>query len=199
MNNDLLKGIMYEMSMSKGKPTKALDDLVKLGFVNNCNAIDNDWKERLKGFWWATNYTGAIEMNDCRKKMLNLRDKLLEVAGEEMCMTYDEEDIDNILEYGQFWIGGKKNTYMKKGKPGQCHRNSCNLYESNKNNNKLNGKLLIATGYALSKDNMWRQHSWLVLRKARSWKIIETTEERELYFGFVMDDELCEKFCKENY
>lgn len=196
---DNLKEAMNFMAMVKNKPATTLKDITNLGYVNNCEKIDNAWRERLKEFWWATNYEKEIRMTPVREKMIELRNRLIDVAGEEMCMTYDEEDINEILEYGQFWIGGKKKTIMKKGEPSQCHRNSCNLYDANKNNSSLNGILAIATGYALSKDGMWRQHSWLVLKKARSYKIIETTQERELYFGFVMDEEMCEKFCYENY
>jgi hypothetical protein len=42
----------------------------------------------------------------------------------------------------------------------------------------------VATGYALSDDGLWRQHSWGMRRDA----IIETTEARVLYFGFLMQE-----------
>lgn len=112
-------------------------------------------------------------------------------------MHYIEEDIDNILTYGQLWQGGNK-IKMMKGEPSQCHYNSCALYKANLLNTKLDGDLTIATGYALSKDGMWRQHSWLVLRKCRSYKIVETTEKREAYFGFAMNAEKCLEFMRDN-
>ena len=55
-----------------------------------------------------------------------------------------------------------------------------------------------ATGYALSADGMWRQHSWLIHRKPRSNRVVETTEPRILYFGFAMTLEHCEKFVSYN-
>ena len=79
----------------------------------------------------------------------------------------------------------------------QIH-NSCALYKANLLNTRLDGDLTIATGYALSKDGMWRQHSWLVLRKCRSYKIVETTEKREAYFGFAMNAEKCLEFMRDN-
>lgn len=57
----------------------------------------------------------------------------------------------------------------------------------------------ICTGYALSEDGMWRQHSWIIWHKARSNQIIETTVPRILYFGFVMTTEMCEEFADNNY
>lgn len=196
---DNLKEAMNFMAMIKNNPATTLEDIVKLGYINNCVKIDDAWRNRLKEFWWATNYQGEIKMNPTREKMLQLREKLLNISGEEICYTYDEDDINELLKYGQFWIGGDKHIKMMKGKPSQCHKNSCDLYQSNKDNENLNGKLLIATGYALSKDGMWRQHSWLVLKKPRSYKVIETTTKRELYFGFVMHEEMCERFYFENY
>ena len=40
-------------------------------------------------------------------------------------------------------------------------------------------------GYALSGDGLWREHSWLLADKA----VVETTESRLLYHGFVRTDD----------
>ena len=40
---------------------------------------------------------------------------------------------------------------------------------------------VVMTGYGLSRDGIWRPHSWCVDRK--TGKIIETTERRTKYFG----------------
>lgn len=125
-------------------------------------------------------------------KSVKLRDLLLSFGGNEACILEPEEDIDNILEYGQFWFG--KNSKMMKGLPNQCHSNSCRLWKSS--DNKTHSR--ICTGYALSKDGIWRQHSWVLNLKANSNQIIETTIPRIAYFGFIMDENCCEEFCYNN-
>ncbi|MEG1564976.1 MAG: hypothetical protein RR365_14825, partial [Bacteroides sp.] len=86
-----------------------------------------------------------------------------------------------------------KGTRFRKGQPSQCHLNACLLWEVNK------GYCQIATGYALSKDGMWRQHSWVVQPLATKYRVWETTEGRVAYFGFIMTDEECELFCRANW
>lgn len=120
-----------------------------------------------------------------------LRQKLLAFAGEVVCFPPCEEDLDNILSYGQFWVGG--NAKLMRGEQSQCHANSANLWEQNKDATR------ICTGYALSEDGMWRQHSWLVWHKARSNQIVETTVKRIAYYGFVMPYDMCQQFADENF
>lgn len=184
-----LQSIMQEMAMKKGYPAQTKEDIEAIGYISNLKPMDSSWKDAIKDRWWSTEYTGNTTGHE---KMLRLRDRLLSINGESVCLPDIEEDYDNIMTYGQIWIGQKK-IQMMRGTPCQCHRNACELYLANRN--FKDGILRIATGYALSKDSMWRQHSWLVLRKARSYKIIETTEKRELYFGFCMNDEMTENFC----
>lgn len=189
-----LQDMMKEMAAKKNKPVKDKKDMERMGWSFTCMPMDNKWKEGIKDKVCATNYEGDEVLDE---KLALLRDTLLSFGGEEVCLPYIEEDIDNILEYGQLWQGGTK-VKMMKGEPSQCHYNSCALYKANLLNTQLEGDLTIATGYALSKDGMWRQHSWLILRKSRSYKVIETTEKREAYFGFAMNAEKCLEFMKNN-
>ena len=154
--------------------------------------LDKEWKrERDKKMWWATGYTGT-DGPPPGDKIWTLRDKLLSFGGFDACLPIVEEDINEILQRGQFWYGDKSK--LMRGEPNRCHSNSCNLWEQNRNLHEV----AIATGYALSEDGMWRQHSWLMHRKARSVTVIETTALRVAYFGFVMTDEEAEKFCYDN-
>lgn len=150
-----------------------------------CRPMDEEWKERRK------------EMRKTVEKGWNpltheLRDRLLEFGGEDVCILDDEdEDLPNILEYGQLWLG--KNSRMMKGEPCQCHANSAALWRANKESTR------ICTGYALSDDGMWRQHSWLIHFRGRSNEIVETTVRRVAYFGFCMNTKDCFKFAESNW
>lgn len=69
----------------------------------------------------------------------------------------------------------------------ECHRNSARLWSEDK------GKII--TGYALSDDGIWRQHSWI---DAGDY-LIETTDSRVLYFGYCLNDAESQEFEFENY
>lgn len=75
------------------------------------------------------------------------------------------------------------------GKISACHQNSAEVFLENVDIYR------IATGYALSSDGLWRQHSWVVEATSSEsdydtpsdWNIIETTEVRDEYFGYIMN------------
>lgn len=96
---------------------------------------------------------------------------------------YYEEDLHDILARGVFLRG--YNAMFMPGEACRCHANSAYLWDVNRKT------MLIATGYALSRDGMWRQHSWCVSRKSN--RVIETTEKRLLYYGFIMTDRESER------
>jgi hypothetical protein len=118
-----------------------------------------------------------------------LKARLFSIAGQTVNIPDIEEDLHNILTYGQLWTS--KPTLMR-GKASQCHKNSCDLWYENKD------KCVICTGYALSDDEIWRQHSWLIHIKPRSNLVIETTIPRLAYYGFAMTYDLCVKFDNDN-
>lgn len=151
-----------------------------------CQPVDPEWKKRIKDHPWATSYEGCHPLDE---EMALLRDKLLSFAGEEAVMPDMDEDIGDILAYGQLW-NGWSNTRIKKGQPCHCHQNSADLYYANRDKENLT----VATGYALSEDGLWRQHSWLVMRLARSVQVIETTKRRLLYFGVALTGKTLEDF-----
>ena len=120
---------------------------------------------------------------------IELKEKLLSIGGTRIIMPRTDEDLAKTLSRGQFWLGDKPKLMI--GQPSQCHYNSSCLYEANKN---TTNHVRICTGYALSDDGIWRMHSWCIWAKPRVNKIIETTVERVLYYGFVMNKEECEEF-----
>lgn len=160
--------------------------------------IKDSIKWNQMGADWKADRKESSTLEDMKKMypsmdshLFDLRQKLLAFAGEVVCFPPCEEDLDNILSYGQFWVGG--NAKLMRGEPNRCHVNSANLWEQNKEATR------ICTGYALSEDGIWRQHSWLVWHKARSNQIVETTAKRIAYYGFVMPYDMCQQFADENY
>lgn len=164
---------------------------------------DPEWRQRLKErCWWeSSNLESGKATQDgtlTEKELVDFRllhDILTAIGGEETCFPDIEEDMDKILERGRFYRGTSK---MMKGRPSRCHENVCLLWEQNHKSHDIR----IATGYALSKDGMWRQHSWLVhhynTATQQRTRIIETTEKRVAYFGFEMTEEEAERFCYYN-
>jgi hypothetical protein len=63
------------------------------------------------------------------------------------------------------------------GDPRECHLNAVRLWRAEECD-------AIGTGYALSADGLWREHSWGV----RDGHLVETTEPRIKYLGVVMSD-----------
>lgn len=163
------------------------------------SAPDPEWQERIDAEWWGKKGLSkglAAKLANGKaidSRFIELNRLLLSFGGHETCFPAVEEDMAKILERGQLWIGD--HSILIKGEPSRCHANSSNLWLANKDKNEV----AIATGYALSKDGLWRQHTWLVQRNARSVRVIETTVKRVCYFGFVMTDAEAEKFADTNF
>lgn len=143
---------------------------------------DPSWKQWMKdNAWW---YSERLESLDADIKFAALHKILISIGGEETCFPDIEEDIDAILSRGYYRKGTSK---MMVGRPSQCHANTSELWELNRPNHDVT----ICTGYALSSDGLWRQHSWLVHRyetvKQKRTRVIETTAKRVAYFGFELD------------
>lgn len=97
-----------------------------------------------------------------------------------------DPDIPALLESG-FVMGG--NTVLRPLKSSMCHQNMASLWRSRKF-----GIVAIATGYALTDDDLWRQHSWGLLREG----LLETTELRVKYFGILLQGDEADHFANCN-
>jgi hypothetical protein len=113
-----------------------------------------------------------------------LRARLLELGGEDVAARY-EEDLDSLLELGCLREGESQEN---EGLPCNCHGNAARLWEQDPAN-------VIVTGWALSDDALWRQHSWC----EHDSVIIETTTPRRAYYGFALDDEAATVFAHSNF
>lgn len=113
--------------------------------------------------------------------------KLLAYGGGEECLAPQalEENCPELLERG-FFSSENVRVRLWKGRPNNCHGNSAILWGK--------GKGRIVSGYALSKDGLWRQHSWV----ANKWGIIETTALRVKYYGYTLNEEESKRFAYEN-
>lgn len=101
-----------------------------------------------------------------------LRALLLGLGGVELVAPSGfDPDVPFLIDAGFAMVGPVKCKIMERS---ACHKNTALLWLA-----KQRGLIGIGTGYALSKDGLWRQHSWGVRRNG----ILETTETRVKYFG----------------
>ena len=181
----------FSAAYNKGSPIRIADGLGKIETI----PLQPERIEFIKNNFWYhenTDFSECINKDEkCGHRMPELRKKLLSFGGEETCLPVIESDLLNILERGQLWLGDR--VTLIEGRPSRCHENSSILWHKNKN------KYVLCTGYALSPDGLWRQHSWCVQLNPKKNRIIETTVKRLAYFGFVMNDEEARKFLIANY
>lgn len=104
-----------------------------------------------------------------------LIDKIEQLHNGTMLVMMPEEDtdIDKIIKDG--FLSGNMEVLLNIGSPSQCHSNACDYSD-------MYAEAQIVTGYGLSEDGLWRQHSWVI----HNDQIIETTEKRILYFGRIL-------------
>ena len=113
--------------------------------------IDEEWDKNIRNMhWYHTSPESAYE----QKGQFQLRNILLTFGGSEVCMPFKDHDIEEILNRGQLWYGDR--TKKVRGEPCHCHSNSAYQWHRNPD------EIVLCTGYALSSDGMWRQHSWCV-------------------------------------
>jgi hypothetical protein len=116
-------------------------------------------------------------------ELKRLRSLLLRIGG--VCLVAPpkpDSDVAALLESGFLTAGP---IVLKIMKCSSCHQNVAALWKTRKA-----GLVAIATGYALSEDGLWRQHSWGVRRDG----ILETTEPRSKYFGLVLQGDKADHF-----
>jgi hypothetical protein len=113
---------------------------------------------------------------------------LLQFGGEFLVAPRKPDpDIPSLLKQGRLMSGPVMLSAMKSS---SCHQNVASLWRKQEL-----GLIGIATGYALSEDGLWRQHSWGILRDG----VLETTATRLKYFGVVLEGERADFFAKCHY
>lgn len=131
-------------------------------------------------------YNDWVDTNNdkFREELKPLEEKLLSIGGEKI-VPKEEIHLTELLNDGSV-INNKKCKKIEGGIPSQCHENSAIIYEENSN------ITAIGTGWALSDDRLWRQHSWAMQNDT----IIETTIKRKIYYGILLSDKKADGFCK---
>lgn len=137
--------------------------------------------------WLSSGRKAGFTLKTGSPEWVPLKKILLGIGGWGVCTSRIEEDMEKILERGRRFPGRSK---MMPGEPCGCHSNSALCWNENRDLCK------ICTGYALSRDGMWRQHSWVYTNNG---VVVETTVKRVAYFGFVLTEEECEDFLNGNF
>lgn len=132
--------------------------------------IDLAWRRRLNKML-APEYRA-------RPDLLDLREVLLDYGGGEALLLGNDNsvaEVQKLLAQGKFWNGKPEMRVMRSN---ECHGNSRELC--------LRGLGQMASGFGLSADGLWRQHSWIVTPQNT---VVETTTPRVAYFGVILDIE----------
>lgn len=130
---------------------------------------------------------------------------LLGIAGEMVvpprCMPPDRfqnAEMQRVTQKGRFFPGTPVCTMP--GDPSRCHANVCRLWTKGV-------AIAITTGYALSDDGRWREHTWGVARRRMrcgdidtidAGDVVETTETRVCYFGYMLNRVMANGFVRAN-
>jgi len=117
----------------------------------------------------------AAVLPEHQKLRAELEKKLLAIGGERVVWRDHEPDLAELVSRGRLFTEPVR---LRRGRQSACHCNSAKLWCKD-----IAGTTLV-TGYGLSGDLLWRQHSWVVQKGA----LVETTELREKYFGIVLED-----------
>lgn len=115
-----------------------------------------------------------------------LEQRLIALGG--ICLVYRHEpDLELLLRRGKAF---SEPVELVSGEPHQCHLNVAQFWREHRED------CAIVTGYALSEDGLWRQHSWLRQEDLATGQshLLETTISRVAYFGVVLTETEAEKF-----
>jgi hypothetical protein len=120
-------------------------------------------------------------------ELKHLKSLLLSFGGDFLVAPpRHDPDVPTLLKSG-FLMSGPIST--KPMKSSMCHQNIAAVWKMHRK-----GVVGVATGYALSDDGLWRQHSWAVLRDG----LLETTEDRRKYFGILLQGAAADHFASCN-
>lgn len=109
-------------------------------------------------------------------------EKLLQHGGEAAQRPICDPQIGAVFDRGVLFECPQ---VLVRGTPNECHANAGELWM------RREGAISLCTGYALTAEGIWMQHSWCVTTGDQEKKLIlETTPvEWEKHFGCVLDEQ----------
>jgi len=155
--------------------------------VNMLNG-DEAWFGRLQEKKFTQDTLFAANSN--QPGVETLKQKLIAHAGAAAVMPVFEADLENLLSRRCIFINGG-NHRMGEGEACKCHGNAAALWDQDAE------RYDIYTGYGMSDDGVWRQHSWAYDNTDKL--IVETTEPRIAYYGFALTLDESAEFFEANY
>lgn len=166
------------------KPPTRLGDTAR--FTPRWTPVSTEWLARLRA------RDEALAGDPDARAIEALRAGLLAFGGDYVNVLGYDDAIPALLSRGQLWSG--RGAAMEPGARSRCHANAARLWAADP------ASTLVATGYALSEDGLWREHSWGIRVDPGSpeVQVIETTTPRVAYFGFVLTDAEAKGFLGEN-
>lgn len=153
--------------------------------------------------WWNKAFLREIDTTGLSESLFNkieiynkLNEIMIEIGGSETCIPGWDEDFIKLLERGYYRKGKSKRI---KEYSSDCHSNVVRIY----NERAEEDDIIICTGFALSKDFIWRKHPWILqkymTRSGLKTRILETTEKKVAYFGFELTSEEISEFAERNH
>jgi len=115
-----------------------------------------------------------------------LERKLLALGGQHVERIDDEPDLAQLIAEGRVFT---ESVVRAKGKPHRPHWNAARLWAEDIR------RVQLATGYALTPDGAWEQHSWCI----QDGNLLEPTAEHAAYFGIVLGQQAALDFCVFNF
>ena len=101
-----------------------------------------------------------------------------------------EPDVHYLNEHGLFVELPKRRIRLQEGVPSDCHGNAARIWRTDPE------RYSIMTGYALSADGLWRQHSWAMDNTDEV--LVDEFERRKAYFGVELPPAVAEGFFKQH-
>ena len=102
---------------------------------------------------------------------------VLQHGGAEVVPPSRPDPLISLLGQRGAVVSDSTSLVCRLGERSDCHGNAVALW-------RAGDAIAIGTGYALSADSLWREHSWAWDREGN---LVETTETRTRYFGVRLD------------
>jgi hypothetical protein len=132
-------------------------------------------------------FLGARLRDACRiqPELRELRKILLGLGGGDVVPpAAHDPTINFLIDFGIVFSGP---VLLKEGSPGRWNHSMAHIWSR-----RLHGIVGIGVGYALGDDNLWREHTFGVLREG----VLETAAVMQKYFGLLLISQAADGFAE---